>query len=276
MLLAPGACATPPAVTAPPAVGFSATEEDILEGEATTLLWIVTDAASVQIDQGIGSVVPTVGSVLVSPASDTTYILTASNSVGIATQSVTIKVTSPTPLNIPSLRKITLKPMGDVDQNILDVLQERLEKIFGCPVEIANEYYPLDAAYVPERQQYKPEVLLSQLDKVGATKGEKVLGIIDSDLYSEGENIVLGEAMMHGPVSVISVSRLRVNYLSRLSSEALLLNRATKTAVHELGHTLGAGHCLNPKCPMYYSAGETDTDYKQAIYCDVCRFTIER
>jgi archaemetzincin len=275
--LIPTACfpASTNKVTAPPAIGFSSTEDSIMTGDSTTLFWIVTDATSVEIDQGIGSVVPTVGSVLVSPASDTTYTLTASNSLGSVTQSVTITVTTPTPLMIPSLAKITLKPMGDIDQNILDGLKERLEKMFGCPVEIVPEYYNLDDAYIPRLGQYSAETLLYQLYKAGAARGQKVLGIVDGDLYVPGGNFVLGLGQLRGRIGLISVSGLRENRFSKLSSEALLLNRVTKEAVHELGHTLGLEHCPDTKCVMYFSVGVNDMDYKRAAYCSVCHLTLD-
>jgi len=275
MVLAPGACSRAPAVTAPPAVGFAATDDSILEGDSTALFWIVTDAASVQIDQGIGSVVPTVGSVVVSPASDTTYVLTASNSIGSVTQSVTIKVTSPTPLNILDLREITLKPLGEVDPNIPNVLEERMKKIYGCPVETVYQYFDLEEAYNPDRQQYLANMLLDQLETLRAATGEKVLGLINGGLYARNGHNILGQAVLGGQVSVISVTHLSRDYFSRLPPETLLLNRATSTGIHELGHTLGVEHCLNPTCPMYYT-DTMDMDYKQATYCDVCRFTLER
>ena len=58
LALIPAACSPAPTdtipATAPPTVAFAATEGGIMEGESTTLFWIVIDATSVQIDQGIG------------------------------------------------------------------------------------------------------------------------------------------------------------------------------------------------------------------------------
>jgi len=58
-------------------------------GGSSTLSWSVTDATTVTIDNGIGSVALS-GSTVVNPTTDTTYTLTATNSVGSVTESVTV------------------------------------------------------------------------------------------------------------------------------------------------------------------------------------------
>ncbi|MBM4446456.1 MAG: hypothetical protein FJ023_03775 [Chloroflexi bacterium] len=85
----------------PTIVAFSATSTDITEGESTTLLWNVTNATSIQIDQNVGSGLAAAGTTSVSPSSSTTYTLTASNSAGSVTQSVTVTVTSSTSTTPP-------------------------------------------------------------------------------------------------------------------------------------------------------------------------------
>jgi hypothetical protein len=77
--------------TEPVINSFSTDSGTITEGESATLGWQVTDADTVSINQGIGSVGLS-GSTSVSPTSTTTYILTATNSVGSSTATVTITV----------------------------------------------------------------------------------------------------------------------------------------------------------------------------------------
>ena len=76
----------------PPTVNsFTATPGTIIEGESSTLAWETTNAASVSIDQGVGSQ-PVDGSVVVSPTVTTTYTLTAPGAGGtaVATAAVTV------------------------------------------------------------------------------------------------------------------------------------------------------------------------------------------
>ena len=80
------------AQTAPVINFFTATPSTISEGEFATLSWNITGADSATIDNGIGSVVTTSGSVQDAPTMTTTYTLTASNPAGTVTRGVTVTV----------------------------------------------------------------------------------------------------------------------------------------------------------------------------------------
>ena len=82
---------------APPVVlNFSSSPTQIDAGEPATLTWVVKDATSVSIDQGIG-VVANAGNREVSPSATTTYTLVASNSGGAIAESVVITVDATSP-----------------------------------------------------------------------------------------------------------------------------------------------------------------------------------
>lgn len=87
-------------------VSFEASPSTIEEGESATLIWNVTGATAVQIDQGIGTV-DVAGTTSVSPTTTTTYTVSASNEESSASQSFTVAVTEasevaePTPPVLP-------------------------------------------------------------------------------------------------------------------------------------------------------------------------------
>jgi peptidoglycan-associated lipoprotein len=75
---------------------FTAEPSTIVKGESSTLRWSVSNATSVTIDGGIGTVQAS-GSRSVSPTENTTYRMTASGAGGDAVAAVTVYVTTPPP-----------------------------------------------------------------------------------------------------------------------------------------------------------------------------------
>jgi hypothetical protein len=86
-----GCTGTPSAV--PIINSFSASPTTITLGESSTLSWSVTDAASVTIDHGVGTLALS-GTTAVNPATTTTYTLTATNVAGSVTATTTVMVSS--------------------------------------------------------------------------------------------------------------------------------------------------------------------------------------
>ena len=165
--------------------------------------------------------------------------------------------------------KITLKPLGNIADEITEELKDRVGGIFHCPVEVKAGFSDLAQAYDPQRKQYLSSKLLAALEK--SEREERVIGIADVDLYVPRLNFVFGEADMVSGTAIVSLCRLRQEYYGLAPDEALFLERATKEIVHELGHTFGLGHCPNNKCAMHFSNSLADTDLKEAHFCNKCR-----
>lgn len=82
---------------AAPVISFAASPATISAGQSATLNWSTQNADSVSIDNGVGAQ-PTSGTLAVTPASTTTYTLTASGAGGSTTASTTVTVsTAPAP-----------------------------------------------------------------------------------------------------------------------------------------------------------------------------------
>jgi phospholipase C len=80
-------------VNAPLAVTLQANPANIAPGGHSTLTWAAQGAVSLSIDQGVGAVTGSTGSVSVSPAQNTTYTITALDAQGnAATGSATVNV----------------------------------------------------------------------------------------------------------------------------------------------------------------------------------------
>ena len=92
---------TPP--SAPSITSFTAIPGAIIAGQTATLAWATSNATSLTINNGVGTVT-SLTSTVARPAASTTYILTASNSTGSVTAQATVAVSSDTvPPSVPTL-----------------------------------------------------------------------------------------------------------------------------------------------------------------------------
>jgi len=172
--------------------------------------------------------------------------------------------------------KIYLIPVGEVEENLLDYLGLHIGQIFYCPVEIGKSLPKPEYAHNRQREQYYADLILEKLERGDWKKGEKMLGIVDLDLYTPGLNFVFGEASLNGQVALIALPRLRQEFYGLPEDKDLYHERALKEAVHELGHTFGLNHCKNKRCVMYFSNSLYDTDRKAREFCRDCRRNLSR
>ena len=168
--------------------------------------------------------------------------------------------------------KIGILSVGQVQREVLLELLQALPKIFpDTACSIIKEPLPIPVdAFVKKRNQYSSSVILSQIKVFVASKAgfDRVLGVIDVDLFASGLNYVFGEAYTPGKAALISLWRLKPNFYGETAGSEVFVLRALKESVHELGHTLGLRHCARGFCVMHFSNSIFDTDKKQSLFCE--------
>ncbi|MDA8213998.1 MAG: archaemetzincin family Zn-dependent metalloprotease [Nitrospiraceae bacterium] len=164
--------------------------------------------------------------------------------------------------------QIKIVPLGEVDGGIMMEVATQVSMVFGITATVNEMQRYHESAYNHQRGQYSAESFLKFLDapKEGSIR---VLGITDVDLYIPDLNYVFGLADESRDVSLISISRFK-------KGNGKVVERAVKTAVHELGHTYGLVHCHDNKCVMYFSYNLSDTDYKGKEFCIKCQETLDK
>ena len=169
--------------------------------------------------------------------------------------------------------RIGILPVGKTDSEVLNRIAENLRIVFTeSEIAIASEALPIpEEAFSKTRQQYRSETILNAVRGIAEKDGfVRVLGVADVDLFIPRLNFVFGQAECPGRAALISLFRLRSEFYGRPSNVQVTIDRGTKEAVHEIGHTLGLKHCANPFCVMYFSNSIFETDRKQSLFCNKC------
>lgn len=166
-------------------------------------------------------------------------------------------------------------PMGHIDNKILQYTQMKLEERFNVVVDIGRQLEEPVYAYHKHKKQYNSTKILKQIHKLNLTGYDRILGIVDVDLYIPERTFVFGGADVKKKVSVISLTRLSQKFYDLPEDSALFKYRIIIEAVHELGHTYGLYHCKNNKCVMFLSNTINDTDHKGADLCSNCKKVME-
>ncbi|NWG01903.1 MAG: archaemetzincin family Zn-dependent metalloprotease [Syntrophaceae bacterium] len=173
------------------------------------------------------------------------------------------------------LSAILLVPIGEIDKKVIQVLRDDLNKVFKKPVFIGKGMPEPDYAYNMKRNQFLSTAILNALLKQKEyAPYEKILGLVDHDLFVPELNFVFGQA--GSKAAVISLTRLRQSFYRLSEDQNLFHQRILTEAVHELGHTYGLGHCENTRCVMFFSNSLIDTDGKGSEFCLSCKNKLQK
>lgn len=175
--------------------------------------------------------------------------------------------------------KVAILPVGQADADTLESIKEGLlEAVPETEVTVLKTEMPIPKkAFDSSRRQYNSTEMLSALDSYSSkVEADHVLGVCAVDLFVPRMNFIFGEARCPGKTALISLFRLQPEFYGNRADSKLLQDRALKEAVHELGHTFGLEHCQNSTCVMFFSNSITDTDRKQAKFCEDCHVLVHR
>ncbi len=164
---------------------------------------------------------------------------------------------------------IVLVAVGEIDKEVMDWLKNDLGKVFSKKIFIGKRMPEPEYAYDHKRKQYLSTAILNTiLGQKEYAHYEKILGMVDHDLFVPELNFVFGQASPKA--AVISLTRLRQTFYHLPEDQNLFHQRILTEAVHELGHTHGLGHCRNTRCVMFFSNSLMDTDRKGSEFCPSC------
>ncbi len=170
---------------------------------------------------------------------------------------------------------ITLISFGYFENGLLEKILDDVEREFFLPVKSRDGFLDLSEFYDAARNQYDGNRLLKVIDARFASDTEKTLGLFNVDLFIPILTFIFGQAFLNGRSGIASVYRLRNERYGLNEDEQVFVDRFKKEVIHELGHTFGLIHCLNPVCVMRSGTYVEDIDQKSHSFCSKCRIDLE-
>ena len=130
-------------------------------------------------------------------------------------------------------------------------------------------------AFDERRYQYDAGIIMEQLESMDFETYEKVIAILNIDLFIPIFTHVFGEARQGGKIALISLFRLGKNPDGSIPSFDLIYERAAKVVLHELGHLYNLLHCENKNCLMHFSGSVKELDEKPYHLCEYCSIYLQ-
>jgi archaemetzincin len=139
-------------------------------------------------------------------------------------------------------------------------------------VDLGSRDLPALAYYHP-RNRYRADKLIDWLRETRPDSVDYVMALTGSDIsHTKGEIEdygIMGLAFCPGRSGVVSTFRIGKG----AKNKAHLMERFSKTVLHELGHNFGLPHCAQAKqCLMRDACGTVKTlDKAKKIVCGECK-----
>lgn len=171
-------------------------------------------------------------------------------------------------------------PLGPVPDETLKSLVAGLEAHADIQARL-HPVIPLANARKAKRPgRYLAHDMLELLARAPDTEGGKVLGVTEVDIVAEKDGNpewgVLGLGSIDGKSCVLSTFRMRRAWDHGGADEPTVRSRLWKTAVHEVGHTLGLEHCPTKGCVMEDGHGTVATTDNETDLCPSCATRYKR
>jgi archaemetzincin len=171
---------------------------------------------------------------------------------------------------------IYVVPIELEDHSDLETMEKFVSATFDRQIKRKTLRINVNDAFDPNRGQFNSSLILRQLITAPPPDAERILGVLDVDLFIPILTFVFGEAQLQGIGAVVSAHRLHNRFYGLPENREATTDRLLKEAVHELGHTFGLIHCREHGCVMQSSTYVENIDQKSAEFCSLCQKNIKK
>lgn len=173
---------------------------------------------------------------------------------------------------------VRIVPVGNIPQKLLETVAAEIHERVGIKAKLMPAQAMPHESFDHWRKQYNAEKIIEIFSKSASArfidKSILTLFIVDNDIYYNGLNWIFGLEDIEYNACIISLTRLRNEFYNHKPNLFLLIERAVKEAIHEMGHYLGLEHCHHPFCVMVFSKSIADVDRKQKDFCRDCKIKL--
>ena len=169
-------------------------------------------------------------------------------------------------------RRVGVVPLGSVPTMAVEVIGAHISGYMKLEPRVLPDLDAPEYAFDPRRNQYDAAAVIRRLESEAEAIGGcwKLLAVVDADLFVPIFTYVFGEARQGGTCAVVSLFRLRKHTDGSTPPPSVILERAAKVALHELGHLMNVFHCDDPHCLMHFTGGVADLDVTPLFFCRYC------
>jgi archaemetzincin len=160
--------------------------------------------------------------------------------------------------------------IGDIPKDVLKVIAAHITGYLNLKTDILPPLAHPAYAHDPRRQQYDAGIIISSLESTAVGDHDKIIGVLDVDLFVPIFTHVFGEARQGGNAAVVSFYRLGELFTKRTVMSPQVLERTAKVALHELGHLFNRVHCEDSRCIMHFSGQVDALDKIPPYFCMYC------
>ena len=159
--------------------------------------------------------------------------------------------------------QLSIVPVGTVPNALLNYLKYSLPTYLKFEKISREREMSLPSSYDALRKQYLVQNFFTTALEEHV---EHALLLADVDLFMEPLEYMFGH--YNDNKALVSMRRLNPSFMGGNDPESLR-NRVLNESIHQLGHTLGLGHCKK-QCVMKLAPGVLDVDKRSVKYCPSC------
>ena len=172
-------------------------------------------------------------------------------------------------------RPIGIIPLGEVPETALNVIASHISAYLNLTTQVLPALAHPEYAIDERRFQYDAGIIIETLESMHFNDCEKVVGVLDLDLFIPIFTHVFGEAKQGGKFALVSLFRLWKNPDGSIPTSDIIYERAAKIGLHELGHLFDLLHCENKRCLMHFSGCVKDLDGQSFYLCEYCSIYLQ-